>query len=76
MAEIDVFCYPPDDLAFEHRARTLARVRPQATTEEVEALLRDECPDARLALRDPHPGNTPIEDRVTWYAYRDGRALP
>jgi hypothetical protein len=38
----------------------------------VEAVLKQEYPNARMAVRS-HPGGViGLNDRVSWYAYRDG----
>ena len=74
MHDIDVFCHPADDLAFERRVRQLAHGNPSDTIEQVETRLRVEYPRARLILRAPLTDVLPINDRVTWYARRNGLA--
>jgi hypothetical protein len=74
MPDVDVYCFPPDDLEFERRVRHLAHLYANATIAQVEAVLRMEYPDARLAVHG-NPGDViALNDRVTWYAFRDERA--
>jgi hypothetical protein len=72
MPEVDVYCIPPEDLDFERRVRHLAHLYMNATIAQVEAVLRQEYPNARMAVRANPGGVIGLNDRVSWYAYRDG----
>ena len=72
MPDVDVFCFPSDDFAFERRVRQLAHLDARSTIAEVEAHLRLDYPRARLVLRARLADVIELNDRVTWYARRDG----
>lgn len=72
MPEVDVYCIPPDDLNFERRVRDLAHLYENATIGQVEAVLRLQYPNARLALRANPGGVIGPNERQGWFAYRDG----
>jgi hypothetical protein len=69
---VDVICIPTEDLAFERRVRHLAHLYENATIAQVEAVLRLEYPNARLDVRGNPDKELALNERVTWYAYRDG----
>jgi hypothetical protein len=74
MPEVDVYCMPSDDLEFERVVRELAHRHMNGTIAQVEAVLREEYPNARMAVRTQPGGVIGLNDRVSWYAYRDGVA--
>lgn len=72
MPDVDVYCIPADDLKFERRVRELAHRYSNATIAQVEAVLRLEYPDARLDVRGNPDDELALNERRSWYAYRDG----
>jgi hypothetical protein len=74
MPDVDVYCFPPDDFEFEQRVRHLAHLYANATIAQVEAVLRMEYPDARLGVHGNPGDSIALNDRVTWYAFRNERS--
>jgi hypothetical protein len=73
---VDVLCFPADDHAFARRVRGTVAGRPAFSIDEVRELLRSEYPSIELRERHPMADVIPGIDRVTWYAFREGRVLP
>ena len=74
--QVRAICFPPDDDGFVGHVRELLTAtgepdeRLRAT---VEAMLRHTYPLAVVSSRHPFAG---LDDRPTWYVYRDGSVSP
>jgi hypothetical protein len=73
--DVDLIHFPKDDVAFRGRVRAVMAEIPDASIERVEARLRDAYPNVRLVAR-VHLAELFPSERPTWYAFRDGRAVP